>query len=69
LFNARSFRSRLVFFFSRTALHRKRLRTNNGLERLNKEIERRIWAAAPRTNDASLVRLVVAVIGEISDDW
>jgi len=26
-------------------------------------------AAARCTNDASLVRLVVAVIGEISDDW
>ena len=51
------------------AAHRKRLRTNNGLERLNKEIKRRTGVAALFPNEASLLRLVSAVLSEISDDW
>ena len=44
-------------------------RTNNGLERLNKEIKRRTRVATLFPNDASLLRLVSAVLSEISDDW
>jgi transposase-like protein len=51
------------------AAHRKRLRTNNGLERLNKEIKRRTRVATLFPNEASLLRLVSAVLSEISDDW
>ena len=51
------------------AAHRKRLRTNNGLERLNKEIKRRTRVATLFPNEASLFRLVSAVLSEISDDW
>jgi len=49
--------------------HRRRLRTNNGLERLNKEIKRRTRVATLFPNEASLLRLVSAVLSEISDDW
>ena len=51
------------------AAHRRRLRTSNGLERLNKEIKRRTRVATLFPNDASLLRLVSAVLSEISDDW
>jgi len=49
--------------------HRRRLRTKNGLERLNKEIKRRTHVATLFPNEASLLRLVSAVLSEISDDW
>jgi len=49
--------------------HRRRLRTTNGLERLNKEIKRRTRVATLFTNEASLLRLASAVLSEISDDW
>jgi transposase-like protein len=51
------------------AAHRRRLRTTNGLERLNKEIKRRTRVATLFPNEASLLRLVSAVLSEISDDW
>ena len=49
--------------------HRKRLRTTNALERLNKEIKRRTRVATLFPNEASLLRLVSAVLSEIDDDW
>jgi putative transposase len=49
--------------------HRRRLRTTNGLERLNKEIKRRTRVATLFPNEASLLRLVSAVLMEISEDW
>jgi putative transposase len=51
------------------AAHRRRLRTTNGLERLNKEIKRRTRVATLFPNKASLLRLASAVLSEISDDW
>jgi transposase-like protein len=55
--------------FAFPAAHRKRLRTSNGLERLNKEIKRRTRVATLFPNEASVLRLVSAVLSEISDDW
>ena len=55
--------------FAFPAAHRRRLRTNNGLERLNKEIKRRTRVATLFPNEASVLRLVSAVLSEISDDW
>jgi len=49
--------------------HRKRLRTTNVLERVNKEIKRRTRVATLFPNEASCLRLVTAVVMEISDDW
>ena len=55
--------------FSFPAAHRRKLRTNNGLERLDKEIKRRTRVATLFPNEASLLRLVLAVLSEISADW
>ena len=49
--------------------HRKRLRTTNMLERLNRELKRRTRVATLFPNDASLLRLVTAVLIEVSEEW
>ena len=49
--------------------HRRRLRTTNMLERLNQEIKRRTRVATLFPNEASLLRLVSAVLTETSDEW
>jgi putative transposase len=49
--------------------HRRRLRTVNGLERLNREIRRRSRVVSIFPNDAACLRLVTALLMEISDDW
>ena len=55
--------------FDFPAEHRRRLRTNNGLERLNREIKRRTRVASIFPNEASLLRLATAVLMEIDDEW
>lgn len=55
--------------FALPSAHRRMLRTTNLLERLNKEIKRRTRVATLFPNEASLLRLVSAVLAEISDDW
>jgi putative transposase len=57
----------MVFAFP--AGHWRRLRTTNGLERLNQEIRRRTRVARLFPNEASCLRLVTAVVMEISEDW
>ena len=49
--------------------HRTRLRTSNVLERVNKEIKRRTRVACIFPNEASCLRLVTAILMEISEDW
>jgi transposase-like protein len=49
--------------------HRRQLRTNNMLERLNKEIKRRTRVASIFPNTESCLRLVSAVAMETSEDW
>jgi putative transposase len=48
---------------------RKKLRTSNVVERVNKEIKRRTRVACIFPNEASCLRLVTAVVMEISDEW
>ena len=55
--------------FALPASHRRRLRTINMLERLNKELKRRTRVAGLFPNEASALRLVTAVAMEISDEW
>ena len=55
--------------FSLPTAHRRRLRTSNLLERLNKEIKRRTRVATLFPNEAALLRLVSAVLMEISEEW
>jgi len=49
--------------------HQKRMRTTNMLERQNKEIKRRTRVATLFPNEASLLRLVTAILVELSDEW
>jgi putative transposase len=49
--------------------HRQRIRTTNGLERLNREIARRTKVAALFPNKESCLRLVTALLEEIHEDW
>ncbi len=49
--------------------HRRRLRTNNCAERLNEEIRRRTRVVRLFPNEASLLRLVSAVLAEKSEEW
>lgn len=49
--------------------HRRRLRTTNMLERINREIKRRTRVATLFPNEASALRLVSAVLMEISEEW
>lgn len=51
------------------AAHRVRMRTTNMLERLNKEIKRRTRVATLFPNEASILRLVSALLNEVSDGW
>ena len=46
-----------------------RLRTSNGLERVHQELKRRTCVAGLFPNEASLLRLVTALLNEISDEW
>jgi hypothetical protein len=48
---------------------RRRLRTTNALERVNREIRRRTRVATLFPNEASLLRLVSALGAEISEEW
>jgi transposase-like protein len=49
--------------------HRTRMRTSNAVERVNKEIKRRTRVATLFPNEASCLRLITAVVMEISEDW
>ncbi len=55
--------------FDFPASHRRRLRTTNLLERMNEEIRRRTRVARLFPNEASCLRLVTAIVMEISEDW
>lgn len=49
--------------------HRKRIRTSNGVERINREVKRRTRVAVLFPNGASAMRLVTAVLMEIHEEW
>ncbi len=55
--------------FSFPERHRRRIRTSNSLERLNREVRRRSRVAVLFPNIASCERLVTAVLMEISEEW
>ena len=55
--------------FNFVAGHRVRLRTTNGLERINREIKRRTRVASIFPNPASCLRLVSALLAETDEDW
>jgi putative transposase len=55
--------------FALPTAHQRRLRTSNPLERVNKELKRRTRVAGIFPNEASLLRLVSALLVETSDQW
>jgi transposase-like protein len=55
--------------FSFPAAHRRLLRTTNSVERLHREVRRRARVVSIFPNPASCLRLVSAVLAEISDEW
>jgi putative transposase len=55
--------------FSLPENHRKKLRSTNMVERLNREIKRRTRVATLFPNEASLLRLVSAILSETSEEW
>ena len=56
-----------VFAFPKA--HQRRLRTSNGLERINREIRRRTRVVSIFPNLASCLRLVSAILAEIDEEW
>lgn len=56
-----------VFAFPQA--HRRLIRTTNGLERLNREIRRRTRVVTLFPNEAACLRLVSALLMEISEEW
>lgn len=56
-------------FFSFPAEYSKHIRTNNITEHVNKEIKRRTRKVGIFPNEASCLRLVTAVVMEISEEW
>jgi len=55
--------------FAFPSAHHRRLRTTNALERVNMELKRRTRVACVFPNEASLLRLVTALLAETSDEW
>ena len=55
--------------FALPVQQRRRMRTSNLLERLNRELKRRTRVATLFPNEASLLRLVSAVLVEVSEEW
>jgi len=55
--------------FSMPEKHRRRLRTTNMVERQNREIKRRTRVSGLFPNEASLLRLVSAILMEVSEEW
>jgi putative transposase len=55
--------------FALPLAHQTRLRTSNALERVNQELKRRTRVAGLFPNEASLLRLITALLSEINDEW
>ncbi len=49
--------------------HRKKIRSTNMVERLNREIKRRTRVASLFPNEGSLLRLVSSILIEVSEEW
>ena len=49
--------------------HWKKIRTTNGLERINKELKRRSRVVGAFPNDGALLRLGVSILMDINEEW
>lgn len=59
----------LAFFALRTPMHRRRLRTTNGMEHDHDQVRRRTRVIRIFPNDESLLRLVTALAVERNEQW
>lgn len=59
----------LINNFAHPAPHRVKLHSTNTLERLNKEVKRRANVVGIFPNEASILRLIGAVLMEQNDEW
>lgn len=51
------------------ATHQRRIRTTNGLERINKELKRRTRVVGAFPSDQSFMRLGVSILIDINEEW
>jgi transposase-like protein len=49
--------------------HWRKIRTTNGLERINKELKRRSRVAGAYPNDQSLLRVAGCIMMDVNEDW
>jgi transposase-like protein len=49
--------------------HWKKIRTTNGLERINKEMKRRTRVVGAFPSDESFMRLAVSILMDINEEW
>ena len=59
----------VLAYLSFPAAHRTKLHSTNTLERLNREVKRRADVVGIFPNEASIVRLIGAVLMEANDEW
>ena len=49
--------------------HQRRLRTVNGIERVNREIERRTRVVSIFPSESACLRLITAILMEMDEEW
>src|SRR5512134_2539948 len=59
----------VLAYFALPQDHRVKLYSTNGLERLNKEVKRRANVVGIFPNEASIRRLIGAILAEQNDEW
>jgi putative transposase len=64
-----SFQFSLWNYRSFPASHQRRIRTTNGLERINKELKRRSRVVGAFPGDQSFMRLGVSILIDINEEW
>jgi putative transposase len=63
------FQSSLWNYKSFPLYHQRRIRTTNGLERINKELKRRTRVVGAFASDQSFMRLCVSILIDINEEW